>query len=77
MELSPCPIFVDAEQCRSPIKVLSYAFVASADISQLPFVVISLIFLAREQGAEEDVIIVLRALSAPVYFQYRRLPPSV
>jgi len=40
----------------------------SADISQLSFVVISVIFLAVEQGVEEDVIIVLRALSAPVYF---------
>ena len=68
MELSPCPIFVDAEQCRSRINAFSYGFVASADISQLPFVVISVIFLAVEQGVEEDVIIVLRALSAPVYF---------
>jgi len=68
MELSPCPIFVGAEQWRSRINAFSYGFVASADISQLPFVVISVIFLAAEQGVEEDVIIVLRALSAPVYF---------
>ena len=68
MELNLCPIFVDAEQCRSRINAFSYGFVASADISQLPFVVISVIFLAMEQGVEEDVIIVLRALSAPVYF---------
>ena len=57
-----------SEECRSPIKVFSYGFVASVDISQLPFVVISVIFLAMEQGVEEDVIIVLQALSAPVYF---------
>ena len=69
MRLSPCPIFVDAEQCRSRINAFSYGFVASADISRLPFVVISVIFLAVEQGAEENVIIVLRALSAPAYFQ--------
>jgi len=77
MELSPCPIFVDAEQCRSQINAFSCAFVASADISQLPLVANSVIFLAVEQGVEENVIIVLRALSAPVYFQYRRLPPGV
>ena len=68
MELSPCPIFVGAEKCRSRINAFSYGFVASADISQLPFVVISVIFLAVEQGVEKNVITVLRALSAPVYF---------
>jgi len=57
-----------SEECRSPIKVFSYGFVASADISQLPLVANSVIFLAVEQGEEENVIIVLRALSAPVYF---------
>ncbi len=69
MELSPCPIFVDAEQCRKTVNVSSYGFVASADISQLSFVIISVIFLAMEQGVEENVIVVLRALSAPAYFQ--------
>ncbi len=59
MELSPCPIFTDAEQCRSRINAFSYGLVASADISQLPFVVISVIFLAMEQGLEENVIIVI------------------
>ena len=41
MELNLCPIFAGAEQCRSRINAFSYGFVASADISQLPFVVIS------------------------------------
>ncbi len=59
MELNLCVIFAGAEQCRSRINAFSYAFVASADISQLPFVVISVIFLAVEQGLEENVIIVL------------------
>ena len=77
MDLRPCPIFVDAEQCRTPANVSSYGFVASADISQLPFVINSVIFLAMEQEVEEIVIIVLRALNSPVYFQWRRLPPSV
>jgi len=48
--------------------------VASADISRLSFVVISLTSLAMEEGAEKNVIVVLRALSAPVYFQLRSLP---
>ena len=59
MRLGPCPIFVDAEQCRSPINAFSYSFVASADISQLPFVVISLTSLAMEEGADENAIIVM------------------
>ena len=57
-----------SEKCRSRINAFSYGLVASAAISQLPFVVNSVIFLAMEQGVEENVIIVLRALSAPVYF---------
>ena len=69
MELSPCPIFVDAEQCRSPINAFSYGFVAPPDISQFLFVVNSVMFLAIERGVEENVIIVLRTPSAPVYFQ--------
>ncbi len=59
MELSPCPIFNDAGQCRSRINAFSYGSVASADISQLSFVVISMIFLAMEQGVEENVSVVL------------------
>ena len=51
------------------VNASSYGFVASADISQLSFVVISVIFLAMEQGVEENIIVVLRALSAPAYFQ--------
>ena len=68
MKLNLCVIFAGAEQCRSQINAFSYAFVASADISQLPLVANSVIFLAVEQGVEENVIIVLRALNAPVYF---------
>ena len=68
MELNLCVIFADAEQCRSRINAFSYAFVASADISQLPLVANSVIFLAVEQRVEGNVVIVLRALSAPVYF---------
>ena len=59
MELSPCPVFVDVEQCRSPINAFSYSFVASADISRLSFVVISLTSLAMEEGADENAIIVM------------------
>ena len=59
MELSPCPIFVDAEQCRKIVNVSSYGFVASADISRLSLVVISLTSLAMEEGAEENAIIVM------------------
>jgi len=68
MELNLCVIFAGAEQSRSRINAFSYALVASADISQLPLVANSVIFLAAEQGVEEIVIIVLRALNAPVYF---------
>jgi len=59
MELSLHPVFVDAEQCRSPINAFSYRFVASADISRLSFVVISLTSLAMEEGAEKNAIIVM------------------
>ena len=59
MELSPCPVFVDAEQCRSTINAFSYSFVVSADISRLLFVVISLTSLAMEEGADENAIIVM------------------
>jgi len=77
MELSPCPIFVDAEQCRSRINALSYGLVASADISQLPFVVISVIFLAMEQGLEENVIIVIPEHSVLQYtFSREGYPPA-
>jgi len=38
------------------INAFSYGFVASADISQLSFVVISLTSLAMEQRAEENAI---------------------
>ena len=70
MELSPGPIFVDAEQCRSRINAFSYGFVASADISRLSFVAISLTSLAMEEGAEENAVNNhAEALSAPVYFQ--------
>jgi len=69
MELSPCPIFTETEQCRSRINAFSYGFVASANISQLLFVLNSLIFLAVEQGVEENVVIILPVLSTPVYFQ--------
>ena len=69
MELSSCPIFTETEQCRSRINAFSYCFVASANISQLLLVVNILIFLAMEQGVEENVIIALPVLSAPVYFQ--------
>jgi len=68
MELNLCAIFAGAEQSHSRINAFSYAFVASTDISQLPLVANSVIFLAAEQGVEENVIIVLRALNAPVYF---------
>jgi hypothetical protein len=77
MRLGPCPIFVDAEQCRSRINALSYGFVVSADISQLPFVVISLIFLAMEHGTEENVIIVLRALSSSGILSVEKVTPGV
>ena len=59
MELSPCPIFVDAEQCRKIVNVSSYGFVASADISRLSLVVISLTSLAIEEGAGEMLSIIM------------------
>ena len=52
-------------------------FVVSADISQLPFVVISLIFLAMEHGTEENVIIVLRALSSSGILSVEKVTPGV
>jgi len=39
IELSLCPTFTDAEQCRSQINAFSYGFVSLVDVAQLLFVI--------------------------------------
>ncbi len=55
MELSPCPIFVDAEQCRSQINAFSYGFVSLVDIDQQLFVVKKYHHFFVVEGPVEDV----------------------
>ena len=59
MELSPCPIFVDAEQCRSRINVFIYGFVASPKYKLITVCRNQCDIFSWEQGAEENAIIVM------------------
>ena len=59
MELSHCPIFVDVEQCHSPINAFSYDFVTSPKYKLITVVVKQCDIFSWEQGAEENAIIVI------------------